>query len=82
MEGKFFVTGPGEGYNAAKADALALNTNLYCLRVARSHGYLFEVRDKVTRETIGSGFQSRDAWADALLKMREQQIAKLKRMPF
>ncbi len=67
--------GPGEGFHAAKDDALALDPALKCRAVfyqnyagARRQivGYVVE---NAKGETVGKGTLSRDAWGEAVFKL-------------
>jgi hypothetical protein len=62
--------GPGEGFHAAKDDALAINPRLRCRAVMYgSHRIGFVVEDE-TGKTIGKDpYQARDAWASAFFKL-------------
>lgn len=68
--------GPGEGFRAAKDDALAINPKLRCRAIRRAsyyggpaklYGYVVEDE---TGKVIGkSAIQARDAWAAAFFKL-------------
>lgn len=67
--------GPGEGYNAAKADALRINPRLRCRAIyyQRVEGdprklVGFVVEDEAGKP-VGRGLLSRDAWGQAFLKL-------------
>lgn len=65
--------GPGEGFHAAKDDALHLDPTLRCQRSHYDGWRMYVVlRDG---KVIGSGNQARDAWAAALDYLREQAQA-------
>lgn len=55
-----FQNGPGEGYHAAKADALALDPTLKCRRVGREYAVMKGDR------CLGTGRIARVAWNEAL----------------
>lgn len=59
-----FQRGPGEGYQAAKADALAIDNTLRCKRVDRGYAVMRGER------CLGAGRNARDAWNDALETLR------------
>lgn len=72
--------GPGEGYHAAKDDALAIRKTLVCRAIyyanhagARRQLVGFVVEDRCDkrrpRRTIGQGRLSRDAWGSAFFKL-------------
>lgn len=68
--------GPGEGFHAAKEDALAINPKLRCKAVRRAshHGgvprlYGYIVEDETGKKIGQSVTQARDAWADAFFKL-------------
>lgn len=62
--------GPGEGFHAAKDDALAINQKLRCRRVLyRGREIVGHVVEDAGGKTIGSGRLSRDAWGDAFFKL-------------
>ena len=62
--------GPGEGYHAAKDDALAINPKLKCVRVCHRDGSQagFVIEDERGRN-LGTGLQARDAWNAAFFKL-------------
>lgn len=68
--------GPGEGFHAAKDDALTINPQLRCRAIRRASypggqakffGYIVE--DKTGRVIGRDVKQARDAWADAFFKL-------------
>ena len=63
-----FQRGPGEGYGAAKADALALDPSCYCVNGSKGVGQpFFAVHSKrLDGKRIGGGRIARHAWASAL----------------
>lgn len=68
--------GPGEGYHAAKNDALAINPKLRCRLISRpsyeggpARRYGFVVEDGAGKVIGKSAHQSRDAWGDAFFKL-------------
>lgn len=60
--------GPGEGYGAAKADALALDPSCYCVNGSAGVGQsFFAVHSKrLADKRIGGGRIARHAWLSAL----------------
>ncbi len=65
-----FQRGPGEGYHAAKDDALAIDPSLRCTLVRDERGRTagFIVRQADGR-SIGHGTVARDAWSAAFAKL-------------
>lgn len=63
-----FQEGPGDGYHAAKDDALAIDPTCYCRNASALVGEpFFAVHSKrLDDKRIGGGRQARDAWASAL----------------
>lgn len=64
-----FQRGPGEGYHAAKAAALRIDPSLRCRALVwdgRIDGYVVERGGAL----LGTGRIARDAWGDALSKLR------------
>jgi len=59
-----FQRGPGEGYMAAKADALAIDKTLRCKKTDRGYGVMRGDR------CLGAGRIARDAWNEALESLR------------
>lgn len=69
-----FQKGPGEGYGAAKQEALALNPALRCRRcVVPGMGsfHRVSVLTQTGPKKIGEGKLARDAWADAVSHLRQ-----------
>lgn len=70
-----FQKGPGEGYGAAKQEALAHGDDLRCVALywsGRIDGYAVE--DRAGR-CIGTGRLARDAWAAALARLQSQAMS-------
>lgn len=66
--------GPGEGYMAAKKEVLAICPSAVCYRVTGwgcVTGYVV-YRDKNAKTGIGSGTNARDAWNNALDKLKRK----------
>ena len=68
--------GPGEGFHAAKDDALAIDPRLRCRAIRRSsyhggpqHLYGYVVENHLGAVMGKSVTQARDAWAEAFFKL-------------
>lgn len=68
--------GPGEGFHAAKDDALAINPKLKCRAIRRAgyHGgparlYGYVVEDETGKVIGKSASQARDAWGAAFFAL-------------
>lgn len=61
-----FQRGPGEGYHAAKDEALAINPTLRCRKLPNDHWFRVFDGEKV----VGRGRIARDAWSDTLSHLR------------
>lgn len=61
--------GPGEGYMAAKDDALCINPLLRCRRIDHRGSPVGFVVEDESGKVLGKGKLSRDAWGAAFLKL-------------
>jgi hypothetical protein len=76
-----YARGPGEGYGAAKGDALALRPTLVCKRVmygSQRLGYVVLDPTEDDRQ-YGRGAQPRDAWGEAFWCLKNNERPSLER---
>lgn len=70
--------GPGEGYHAAKADALAINPKLKCrlIKLAPESRFGFIVVDEHGTTVGKNAYQAREAWSDAYFNLGGRWVKK------
>ena len=68
-----FQKGPGEGYGAAKQEALALDPTLKCKNASALVGEPYFVVERDGKRVGSGGRIARDAWVSALDRLREER---------